>query len=116
MSRLCPSLFIDPLYVSKVGSDVNHLFFDVIPRLWPGVMVHIHDIFLPDESPDQWALHQNRNWNEQYVLQACMQYNSEWNVLWAAHLMGTRHTKDVRQVFSRYPDLGGGGSFWIQHC
>jgi SAM-dependent methyltransferase len=107
-------LFIDSSHVSKVGSDVNYLFFEVIPRLRPGVMVHIHDIFLPDEYPEQWALHQNRNWNEQYVLQAFMQYNSEWNVLWAAHLMGTRHTKEVRQVFSRYPDLGGGGSFWIQ--
>lgn len=107
-------LFIDSSHVSKVGSDVNYLFFEVIPRLRPGVMVHIHDIFLPDEYPEQWALHQNRNWNEQYVLQAFLQYNSEWDVLWAAHLMGTRHTKEVRQVFGRYPDLGGGGSFWIK--
>lgn len=44
-------LLIDSSEVSKAGSDVNYLFFEVLPRLRPGVMVHIHDIFLPDEYP-----------------------------------------------------------------
>jgi SAM-dependent methyltransferase len=107
-------LFIDSSHVSKVGSDVNYLFFEVIPRLKPGVMVHVHDIFLPDEYPEQWALHQNRNWNEQYVLQGFLQFNAQWEVLWAAHLMGTRHREAVQKVFPRYPSLGGGGSFWFR--
>lgn len=107
-------LFIDSSHVSKIGSDVNYLFFEVIPRLKPGVIVHIHDIFLPDEYPEVWMLDQNRNWNEQYLLQAFLQFNTEWEVLWAAHLMGTRHTEEVQKVFSRYPELGGGGSFWMR--
>jgi SAM-dependent methyltransferase len=107
-------LFIDSSHVSKVGSDVNYLFFEVIPRLRSGVMVHVHDIFLPDDYPEQWALHQNRNWNEQYVLHAFLQFNSQWEVLWAAHLMGTRHREAVSKVFPRYPSLGGGGSFWFR--
>ena len=107
-------LFIDSSHVSKVGSDVNYLFFEIVPRLKPGVIVHVHDIFLPDEYPETWALHQNRNWNEQYVLQAFLQFNSEWKVLWAAHLMGTRHKSAVQKTFPRYPKLGGGGSFWMQ--
>ena len=44
-------LLIDSSEVSKAGSDVNYLFFEVLPRLRPGVVVHIHDIFLPDEYP-----------------------------------------------------------------
>ena len=48
-------LFIDSTHVSKVGSDVNYLFFEVIPRLKKGVIVHIHDIFLPDEYPKEWG-------------------------------------------------------------
>lgn len=106
--------FIDSSHVSKVGSDVNYLFFEVIPRLKPGVIVHVHDIFLPDDYPEVWALDQNRNWNEQYVLHAFLQFNSEWRILWAAHLMNTRHTAEVQKVFTRFPKLGGGGSLWMQ--
>lgn len=39
-------LFIDSSHVSKIGSDVNHLIFNVLPRLQPGVLIHVHDIFL----------------------------------------------------------------------
>ena len=38
-------LVIDSTHVVKAGSDVNHLFFRVLPRLAPGVWVHVHDIF-----------------------------------------------------------------------
>ena len=107
-------LFIDSSHVSKVGSDVNYLFFEIIPRLNPGVIVHVHDIFLPDEYPEAWVLDQNRNWNEQYLLQTFLQFNSDWEVLWASHLMGTRHRDAVTGVFARYPRLGGGGSLWMR--
>jgi hypothetical protein len=107
-------LFIDSSHVSKAGSDVNYLFFEVLPRLAPGVVVHIHDIFLPDEYPKVWVIDQGRNWNEQYLVRAFLQFNSAWEVLWAAHFMGTRHTAAVQRVFPRYPSLGGGGSLWIR--
>lgn len=107
-------LFIDSSHVSKVGSDVNYLFFDVLPRLKKGVMVHIHDIFLPDEYPKSWVIDQGRNWNEQYLLRAFLQFNTDWKVMWASHFMGTRHTSAVQDTFPRYPKLGGGGSFWIE--
>jgi Methyltransferase domain len=107
-------LFIDSSHVAKTGSDVNYLFFEILPRLRKGVIVHFHDIFLPDEYPRAWVIDQGRNWNEQYILRAFLQYNTDWRVVWSAHLMGTRHRDAVQQVFPRYPALGGGGSFWIQ--
>jgi predicted O-methyltransferase YrrM len=67
-------LFIDSSHVAKTGSDVNHLLFDVVPALAPGVHVHVHDIFLPFEYPPDWVLVQNRSWNEQYVLRALLMY------------------------------------------
>ena len=42
-------LFIDSSHTVKIGGDVNYLFLEVLPRLEPGVIVHIHDIFLPFE-------------------------------------------------------------------
>jgi hypothetical protein len=107
-------LFIDSTHVSKVGSDVNYLFFEVIPRLKKGVIVHIHDIFLPDEYPKNWVIEQGRNWNEQYLLRAFLQFNSEWKITWAASYMGSRHMDAVHETFPDYPSLGGGGSLWMQ--
>lgn len=109
-------LFIDSSHVSKVGSDVNHLFFCILPRLKEGVLVHIHDIFLPDEYPKEWVIDQGRNWNEQYLLRAFLQYNSDWEIVWAAHFMATRYTEEVSSIFLRFPRLGGGGSFWLRRC
>lgn len=63
-------LFIDSSHVSKAGSDVNHLFFEVLPRLKSGVYVHLHDIFLPDEYPKPWVIDEERSWTEQYLLHA----------------------------------------------
>lgn len=107
-------LFIDSSHISKTGSDVNYLFFEVLPRLRPGVLVHIHDIFLPDDYPKVWVLDQGRHWNEQYVVRAFLTHNSSWEIVFAAHFLGTRHRAAVQRTFPRYPEQGGGGSLWIR--
>ena len=62
-------LFVDSTHVAKIGSDVNHLVFDVFPRLPPGVLVHVHDIAYPFEYPQEWV-EEGRAWNEAYLLRA----------------------------------------------
>jgi predicted O-methyltransferase YrrM len=47
-------LFIDSSHVSKAGSDVNHILFELLPRLAPGVFVHFHDVRYPFEYPEEW--------------------------------------------------------------
>ncbi len=49
-------LFVDSSHVVKTGSDVNRIFFDVLPALARGVHIHIHDIFLPHDYPQSWAV------------------------------------------------------------
>lgn len=73
-------LFIDSTHVAKAGSDVLHLFQRTLPRVPPGVLVHIHDIFWPFEYPDAW-LNARRDWNELYLLHAFLQHNTEWQIL-----------------------------------
>lgn len=60
-------LFIDSSHVSKIGSDVNHIVFNVLSALKSGVYVHFHDIFYPFEYPLHW-LQLGRAWNEAYLL------------------------------------------------
>ena len=72
-------LFIDSTHVSKTGSDVNHLLFNVLPSLNVGVHVHFHDIFYPFEYPSAWV-YSGRSWNEVYLLRAFLQYNSTFRI------------------------------------
>jgi hypothetical protein len=113
--RLGPSdiLFIDSSHVVKCGGDVNFLFLEVLPRLKPGVIVHVHDIFLPNEFPKEWILKLHLFWTEQYLLQAFLIHNSEFEVLFANAFMGLRHNEEMQAAFPKSP-WWGGGSFWIR--
>ena len=108
-------LFIDSSHVAKTGSDVNHLYFEVLPRLASGVLVHVHDIFLPHDYPVEWVIGENRSWNEQYVLRALLQGGSAFEVLFGSAYACTRFPTLVVQALAR-PDgeLRGGGSFWMR--
>lgn len=72
-------LFIDSTHVAKAGSDVVWLFSRVLPRLTPGVLVHVHDIAWPFEYPADW-LREGRNWNEAYLLRAFLCHNTAWRI------------------------------------
>jgi len=105
-------LFIDSSHVSKLGSDVNRLFFDVLPVLKPGVFVHIHDVTGNLDYPRDW-FEQGRAWNEQYLLRAFLMYNRAWRVE-----MFTSWIYNVQNVFlrERMPLCagGGGGQIWLR--
>lgn len=83
-------LFIDTSHVSKYRSDVNHLFFNVLPLLKSGVIIHIHDIFFPFDYPLEW-LKQGRSWNEAYLLRAFLQYNDSFEILAFPSFMEKKH-------------------------
>ena len=55
-------LFIDSSHILMPGTDVDMLFNHVLPALKRGVMVHVHDVFLPDDYPPEWEW---RGYNEQ---------------------------------------------------
>ncbi len=106
-------LFIDSSHVSKIGSDVNYLLLRVLPLLNPGVIVHFHDIFLPDEYPEHWIKEKKIFWNEQYLLHAFMLFNADYEVLLANHYLGKYHKPQLQRLMPKAPSHGG-GSFWIR--
>ncbi len=105
-------LFVDSSHVSKVGSDVNRIFFDVLPRLQKGVLVHVHDVFYPFEYPQAW-LQRGWVWNEQYLLHAFLQFNRHFVIRLFSHLMIDRD----RDWFSRHMAdclKNPGGCLWLE--
>ncbi len=108
-------LFIDSSHVSKTGSDVNYLYFEVLPRLKRGVKIHIHDIFLPHDYLKDWVLGEGRSWNEQYVLRALLMYSTGFKVLFGANYAFHRFPGEVKAALAlRSGAAFGGGSFWIE--
>lgn len=95
-------LFIDSSHVCKIGSDVHYEFFEILPNLASGVVVHVHDIFLPHEYPKQWVKDWHRYWNEQYLLQAFLAFNSEFEVLWSGSWMHLKSPDLLESVFKSY--------------
>lgn len=83
-------LFVDSTHVSKTGSDVNHIIFNVLPDLASGVLVHFHDIIYPFEYPEEWVK-TGIAWNEAYLLRAFLMNNNDFevvihnNYLWRFH-------------------------------
>jgi hypothetical protein len=72
-------LLIDSTHTCKTDSDVNHLFFRILPCLQSGVYIHFHDVFYPFEYPKEWV-YEGRGWNEDYLLRAFLQYNSAFEI------------------------------------
>jgi predicted O-methyltransferase YrrM len=107
-------LFIDSSHTAKTGSDVVWLFDEVVPRLAPGVAVHLHDIFLPGDYPREWVM-QGRGWNEQYLVRAFLAYNGVFRILLGAQFMIQRHRTALLDAFGSIdPKLLPGGSLWFE--
>jgi predicted O-methyltransferase YrrM len=108
-------LFIDSSHVYKIGSDVQFVFLEVLPRIRPGVVVHIHDIFMPVEYPKQWVLDQHLFWNEQYLLQTFLSFNTTFEVIWASQWMHIKHPDLLMKAFPSYKNgVSPGSSFWFR--
>jgi predicted O-methyltransferase YrrM len=107
-------LFIDSSHVCKIGSDVQFVFLEVLPRLRSGVVVHIHDIFMPMEYPRQWVLEWHRFWNEQYLLQMFLSFNTTFEVLWAGQWMHIKHPDLLAKAFPSYKAGVSPASFWFR--
>lgn len=105
-------LFIDGSHVSKVGSDVHFLLFEVIPRLPDGVIIHFHDIFYPFEYPSNWIF-EGRFWNELYLLRAYLMFTNSIKIKFFNSYLSAKYTSEI----SEYMPMGlknSGGSIWLE--
>jgi hypothetical protein len=108
-------LFIDNSHRCFMNSDVTVVFIDILPRLRPGVLVHIHDIFLPQDYPPHWA---GRYYSEQYLLAAyLLAEGTRFEVLLPnAYISGDAELRGrIAPVFAGLEGVArGGGSFWLR--
>lgn len=103
-------LFVDSSHQVFVGNDVAAIFCRILPSLSPGVIVHVHDVFLPYEYPLSFARDYS-DWGEQYLVQAlCLA--GDYEVLWPGYHL-QRDRADLHEQLPFLKD-GQAQSFWFR--
>lgn len=95
-------LFIDSSHVIRTGNDVQMEYLEILPRLAKGVLVQIHDIYLPAEYPRDYLKTERLFYNEQYLLQAFLAFNDRFEVLWGSSFMHLDHPEILAAAFPSY--------------
>ena len=115
-------LFIDSSHTVKIGGDVNYLFLEVLPRLEPGVIVHIHDIFLPFEYRRHWK-GEIPCFGPTGPVASVLGFNFEFEVLMANSYLAHGYLEDLKATFRVWKSSRllfrihlwwSGGSFWMR--
>ena len=106
-------LFIDSSHVYAPGSDVAYLLDEIVPNRPAGALVHIHDIFLPDPYPPEWA---GRRYSEQEAV-AGLLARGGFAVAFASRYVATRMADALAaSVVTRLPIAAGAfeNSLWLR--
>jgi hypothetical protein len=93
-------LFLDGSHLVVPGSDAVFVLLEVLPRLASGVIVHVHDIYLPDPYPERC---ERLYYGEQYLLAALLAFGADWEPFVPVHYLTMRGI---------WP--GEGCSFWLR--
>jgi hypothetical protein len=110
-------LFIDNSHRCLPNSDVAVCFLELLPRLRPGVIVHIHDIYLPDDYPQDMC---DRFYSEQYMLAAFLLANpAKYEVIFPCWFVSQdKELAGIIESVWKHPNTAGverhGGSFWLR--
>ena len=95
-------LFLDSSHVVGIGSDCVREYLEIIPRVAAGVLIHAHDIFIPADYPREAVLHNLAFWSEQYLLQALLMSNPQFEVLWGSSYMQSRASSALENAFPQW--------------
>lgn len=105
--------FIDSSHQIKIGNDVTFLYNLILPKLPKGIIIHIHDIYLPYEYPLNIV---NTGWQflEQYLLHALLIDTSKYDLLWAGYYNNFKNIKNLKEYFPNYIGPKTPLSFWLR--
>jgi Methyltransferase domain len=109
-------LFIDSSHIIRPQGDVLYEYLHLLGLLRPKVIVHVHDIFTPRDYPVQWLLRDRWMWNEQYLLEAFLSFNSCFEVIGAVNWLACHHRDklhDACPILMQEP-WREPGSFWFR--
>jgi hypothetical protein len=110
-------VFIDSSHALRPMGDVEFEFLHILPNLPKGVIVQVHDIFSPRDYPAQWLNVERRFWNEQYLLEAFLSFNDEFEIVCSLNHLMHLGLSEFKRAFPILAERGPDpfvGSFWFR--
>ena len=109
-------LFIDSSHMVRPQGDVLFEFLELLPSLQKGVIIHVHDIYSPRDYPKNLLVDNVMFWNEQYILEAFLSCNQEFEIIGALNYLKSHYAKEM---YAKLPVLEKmkdqvPGSFWMR--
>lgn len=108
-------LFIDSSHIIRPQGDVLFEYLEILPTLQSGVIIHVHDIFTPKDYLDQFV-YNHYLWNEQYLLEAFLTFNYEFEIIGALNYLRHNYRKELSEkcpVFAKTHDCEP-AAFWMR--
>lgn len=108
-------LFIDSSHIIRPQGDVLFEYLELLPILKSGVLIHVHDIFTPKDYLNDWVFKNHYLWNEQYLLEAFLTFNSEFRIIGALNYLTHNYRKEFAEKCPIFAKQQGRepGAFWI---
>ena len=91
-------LFVDSSHVIRPQGDVLYVYLELLGSLNKGVIVHVHDIFTPKDYLDRWILTESKLFNEQYLLEAFLAFNTDFKVIGSLNHLWHQHRESLESV------------------
>lgn len=107
-------LFIDSSHVIRPQGDVLKIFFEIVPKLKKGTIVHVHDIFTPKDYPKKWLIEQNKFWNEQYLVEALMMNKDKYEIYLMLNYLKNNAYEQLRKICPYLKDNNEPSSLYIK--
>jgi hypothetical protein len=107
-------LFIDSSHIIRPSGDVLFEYLEVLPTLKSGVIVHVHDVFSPNDYPRRWIEDEVKFWNEQYLLEAFLSGRSSWKIVGALNYLHHNYFRELKSIAPFLKPDSEPGSFYIQ--
>jgi predicted O-methyltransferase YrrM len=109
-------LFLDSSHSVKIGSDVNFLYLHILPRLRPGVLIQIHDIYFPFLTPpDDWLFDRLMFWQETVLLKALLSGNRNFEIIYCSSYLHNKEPRALSDTFDAYdPQTHYPVSIWLR--
>lgn len=111
-------LFIDSSHTVRPQGDVVREYLQILPRLAPGVVIHVHDVYTPHDVHPYLVVEQRKIWTEQYVMEALLSGGGRFEVMLANYWIGRQHPKAFANVVPGFalPPERDGCSFWMRRA
>lgn len=110
----CDFLFIDSSHIVKTDSDVLYEFFEIIPKLKKGTVVHFHDIMIPYAYWLEWHKSGTQYWNESYFLHSFLMYNNAWETLFSSRFYQQNKFLNLKKYVPFLQNNHRNSSYYIQ--